>query len=188
MKKILLGVVAVGCLTGCSTALPIPTPSFASSLSSSPTPSPILSVVDSAPNPITLRIPELGVDTGLVSLGLTKSGEQEVPSVKTPEVAGWFEPGPEPGEPGAAVLLGHVNGSGKWGVFARLTELKAGSTVQVDDRTYTVYEVMHAPKDKFPTDRVYTSQGPSEIRLITCGGSFDKAAQSYRDNIIVFAR
>ncbi len=27
----------------------------------------------------------------------------------------------------------------------------------------------------------------AELRLITCGGDFDRAARSYRDNLVVYA-
>lgn len=44
------------------------------------------------------------------------------------------------------------------------------------------------PKDAFPTDMVYTGTPGPELRLITCGGSFDRSARNYLDNTVVFAR
>ena len=44
------------------------------------------------------------------------------------------------------------------------------------------------PKDRFPTRAVYGDVAGPELRLITCGGELDRAARSYRDNIVVYAR
>jgi hypothetical protein len=34
---------------------------------------------------------------------------------------------------------------------------------------------------------VYSPTPFAELRLVTCGGTFDRAARSYRDNIVVYA-
>jgi hypothetical protein len=43
------------------------------------------------------------------------------------------------------------------------------------------------PKDAFPTQKVHGPTSDRALRLITCGGSFDSAKRSYRDNIVVYA-
>jgi sortase (surface protein transpeptidase) len=134
-----------------------------------------------------LEIPAIGAESSLVPLGLTADGQHEVPPLEQQHQAGWFEPGPEPGQPGPAIILGHVNGDGKPGVFARLTEVAVGDEVLVDGRAYRVYEVLTADKDAFPRDRVYGNTDRPELRVITCGGAFDENAASYEDNVIVFA-
>jgi sortase (surface protein transpeptidase) len=90
------------------------------------------------------------------------------------------------------VILGHVNGNGKPGIFGRLHELKAGDEIQIrrtDGGTakFTVRKVDEVPKAQFPTDTVYGDTPGPELRLITCGGQFDHTAHSYRDSIIVYA-
>jgi len=128
------------------------------------------------------------VDAGpLVSLGLTPANEHEVPPVEQPEVAGWYEPGPEPGQVGPSIILGHVNGGGRPGVFAQLDQLEPGDDVYVDDRTFRVTEVQRADKTAFPSKRVYAETEQPELRLITCGGAFDSASGNYLDNVIVYA-
>jgi sortase (surface protein transpeptidase) len=127
-----------------------------------------------------------------VPLGLNADRTVQVPPVDTPEQAGWFTGAPRPGDPGPAVLLGHVNGGGQAGIFARLGELGPGDEVLVeraDGSTvrFTVRRVDQVPKTDFPTDEVYGDTDGPELRLITCGGSFDESADSYRDNIIVYA-
>jgi hypothetical protein len=140
------------------------------------------------PAPEWLTVPAAGVSSSLVPLGLTADGQQAVPPLEDQHQAGWFEGGPEPGEVGAAVIVGHVNGDGLPGVFANLTDVQAGDTVTVDGRTFTVYETATVPKHEFPRDEVYGPTDSPELRLITCGGVFDEAADSYAANVVVFAR
>lgn len=58
------------------------------------------------------------------------------------------------------------------------------------DGTVAVFEVESVDqfsKDDFPTELVYGATDDAALRLITCGGEFDNAERSYRDNIVVFA-
>lgn len=142
--------------------------------------------------PAEIRIPKIEARSSLIPLGLNADGTVEVPSVDSPMQAGWYRNGPKPGEVGPAVVLGHVDGNKQPGIFFRLRELKPGDEVQVsntDGKTarFLVRQVNQVPKDQFPTDAVYGDTAEPELRLITCGGSFDSAARSYRDNIIVYA-
>lgn len=142
--------------------------------------------------PASISIPRIDASSTLVELGLNADQTVQVPPVETPRQAGWFTGAPKPGEPGPAVILGHVNGSGQPGIFARLTELTAGDEIQVrrtDGTTarFTADSVDQVPKNAFPTDEVYGNTAGPELRLITCGGSFDRKARSYRDNVIVYA-
>ncbi len=43
------------------------------------------------------------------------------------------------------------------------------------------------PKDAFPTAKVYGPTTRAELRLITCGGTFDRSIGHYRDNIVAYA-
>ena len=43
------------------------------------------------------------------------------------------------------------------------------------------------PKDEFPTEAVYGPTSGPELRLVTCGGAFDRSARSYDDNVVVDA-
>ena len=142
--------------------------------------------------PTSLEIPAIGVNTGeLDDLGLTPAGAMDVPEGAS--TAGWFALSPVPGEVGPSVLAAHVNYDGVPGVFARLHEMKVGDTaiVRRSDGTpvrFTAYRVERFSKSAFPTADVYGNTAGPELRLITCGGDFDRAAHSYRDNVVVFAR
>jgi sortase (surface protein transpeptidase) len=140
--------------------------------------------------PVRLQIPAIDVSTPLVKLGRLPDGSLEVP--KDWDTAGWYDKGPRPGQPGPAVILGHVDSKTGPAVFYQLRALRPGDTVRVglaDGRmlVFRVQRVQRYPKDKFPTEAVYFPTLNRELRLITCGGEFDYAAGSYRDNIVVYA-
>ena len=141
--------------------------------------------------PVRIRIPALHVTSSLQHLGLEDDGTVEVP-VRA-DVAGWYQGGPRPGQPGPAVILGHVDSSRTGpGIFFNLFRLKPGAAVLVDRAdgstvTFRVTKVSQVAKSRFPTDLVYTPTLQSTLRLVTCGGSFDRTLRSYRDNVIVYA-
>ncbi|MCW2713184.1 MAG: class sortase [Frankiales bacterium] len=140
--------------------------------------------------PVRLTIPALGVDTGLMPLDLAADGALEVPPAGFP--AGWYTGAPTPGELGPAVLAGHVDWKGAPGVFYDLRRLAGGELITVareDGRAvvFRVTRVAKFAKDEFPSDLVYGDLDHAGLRLITCGGSFDRQARSYVDNLVVFA-
>ncbi|MGY1747294.1 class F sortase [Blastococcus sp. SYSU D00695] len=142
-------------------------------------------------DPLRVRVPVIGVDSPLVRLGLDPGGALETPADSAR--AGWFGGGPAPGGIGPAVLAGHVDSTRGPAVFWRLRDLAAGDEVLVDraDGTtarFAVTRVERHRKDAFPTAEVYGPTPDAQLRLITCGGDFDRAARSYRDNVVVFAR
>ena len=148
--------------------------------------------VRTASRPERLRIPAIDVDVrGVIDLGLLADGSMEVPADAT--TVGWYTQSPTPGEPGPAVLAAHVNWNHRKGAFADLKALDPGDQVIVDraDGTaarFRVERVEQYPKDRFPTLAVYGDVEGPELRLITCGGELDRAAHSYRDNVVVYAR
>ena len=166
----------------------------ASTATTEPTPGTFRSVrsyadVDVA-EPVRVRVPAVGVDTALVRLGKAGDGSIEVPAQF--DVAGWFAEGPRPGEPGPAVVLGHVDSRTGPAVFYRVATLPKDTRILVDraDGTTVAFRVtgtQRVPKVAFPTDLVYGPTLEPSLRLVTCGGSFDGAAGSYRDNVIVYA-
>jgi hypothetical protein len=152
------------------------------------------SVIATAPlaaaAPVRLRIPAIDVDSALIRLGLQPDGTLQVPADGS--VAGWFTGAPTPGERGPAVLAAHVDWNHAPGVFFDLRDLEPGDEVAVDradGRTarFVVLGVEQYPKDAFPTERVYGDIDHAGLRLITCGGEFDRVARSYRDNVVVYA-
>jgi len=140
--------------------------------------------------PSRVVIPSIGVDSTLERLGLSDDG-----SIAAPDdygEAGWFANGPVPGQPGPAVIAGHVDSRTGPAVFYRLDDLRPGDRVDVvggDGSTvaFTVTRSALVPKDEFPATEVYGPVPDAELRLISCGGSFDYANGHYRSNVVVYA-
>lgn len=141
--------------------------------------------------PSGLSVPAIGLTAGAPeTLGLDTAGRLGAP-VDFARI-GWYAQGPKPGEAGPAVIVGHVDSFRGPAVFFRLREMKPGQQIVVprtDGRrtTFTVDAVKHYPKDAFPSDEVYGPTANAQLRLITCGGAFDRDVRSYEDNVVVFA-
>jgi sortase (surface protein transpeptidase) len=143
--------------------------------------------------PVRLSIPAIGVDTELITLGINADGTLAVPPLARNAPAGWYRYLPSPGETGPAVIVGHV-ATARYGpaVFFRLATLRRGDrvTVRRADRTtavFTVVAVAQYRKTRFPTTAVYGPVDHPALRLITCGGSFDRSRGRYRDSVVVYA-
>ena len=142
------------------------------------------------PAPTGLTIPAIGVDTTLIRLGLTANGDLQVPA--STAVAGWYTGSPRPGATGAAVIAGHIDSYQGPGVFFRLRELRTGNLIYVRRghhkmAVFRVTEVRMFLKSKFPSADVYGAVPDAQLRLITCGGTFDPQTGHYLSNVIVFA-
>jgi len=142
--------------------------------------------------PVAVDIPSIGVRTSnFVDLGLATDGTLEVP--KDFSSVGWYTQGPSPGQLGPAILSGHVDSHNGPAIFYRLGALKPGALINVSRKdgstaTFTVDRIQRFPKNQFPTAKVYGATNRAELRLITCGGSFDPKSGHYVDNIVAFAR
>ncbi|WP_153040388.1 class F sortase [Actinoplanes sp. TFC3] len=139
--------------------------------------------------PTHLRVEAIGVDADLEDLHKGADGELVAP--KGNEKAGWYAEGTAPGDLGPAVLAGHVDSKSGPAVFYRLREMTAGDRIEVTrggkTLTFTVTSTAWYPKVAFPSERVYGPTPDRELRLITCGGVFDRKLRSYRDNLVVYA-
>ena len=143
------------------------------------------------PAPVRVRLPSVDVDSSLARLGTDAAGALVPPADF--DQAGWFTAGPAPGETGPAVIAGHVDSRTGPAVFFRLAELAVGDPVLVGRRdgttvTFTVTAVDRYAKSAFPTAEVYGPTPDAQLRLITCGGDFDRSRGSYTDNVVVSAR
>lgn len=145
-------------------------------------------VTASAGIPTRVEIPAIGVDSSLVGVGLLDDGQIQTPDFG---LAAWYDLGPRPGDPGPAVVLAHVDSKAGPDVFYRLRELGKGDRVTVHSdsgsATFEVESSEQVPKEHLPTERIWNDTDDPVLRLITCGGEFNRAIGSYRDNIIVYA-
>ena len=148
---------------------------------------------EARPLPIGVAIERIGLDSQLVRLGLTETGELQVPTGQYYDYAGWYQHGAVPGEPGPAVIAGHLDSENRPSVFHRLQDVVPGDVVVVDRADGSVVHFVvdaggavlegELPHSMRSTARPSTRR----LRLITCGGAFDRDTGGYGDNLIVFA-
>jgi hypothetical protein len=139
--------------------------------------------------PASIRIAALGVAAPVRPVGVA-AGLVEVPD--EPGAVGWYRHGSSPGEPGSAVLVGHVDLDGRRGVFFRLRELEPGALVTVGfargaREAFRVVARRSYPKGRLPARLVFAESGRPYLTLVTCGGDFDAARGEYEENVVVVA-
>ncbi|MEU0148152.1 class F sortase [Streptomyces sp. NPDC006288] len=142
-------------------------------------------------DPVRLRIPTLKVDAPMMKLALDAAGALTPPPDNNPVLAGWYAGGTVPGAVGTAVAAGHVDTRLGPGVFQQLGLLRTGATVEIvrtdlSTAVFKVYAVETYNKKNFPDKKVYGASTRPELRVITCGGGYDKKS-GYQDNVVVFA-
>ncbi len=141
--------------------------------------------------PARLTLPTLGVTASVEALQLDALGAMQTPK-KWGEVA-WYSLGSKPGEPGSAVMAGHVNNAlTHGGVFENLAKLTVGDEVRVEDARgntlrYTATKIEDYATADAPLGDIFAVSGPSQLVLITCAGDWDPRAHSYDKRLVVFA-
>ncbi|MFI9036068.1 class F sortase [Streptomyces sp. NPDC053726] len=144
--------------------------------------------------PKRVEIPSIGIKAPVVARGLDKDGAIEPPPFDTPQTVGWYGDGTEPGAKGPALFVGHVDTETRQAVFYGLSAARPGAKVEVTraDGTvaeFTIDDVQVFTRERFNADKAYgpRKNGRAELRLITCGGTYDRASQSYDANVVVSA-
>jgi len=141
--------------------------------------------------PVRIKIPTIHVNARIDHVGLMPDGSMGVPRI--PGETAWYMLGPKPGHVGSAVIDGHVNWwYGARGVFENLKNLKKGDVITVqDDRGVTISFVVRAIRtigQKEDASDVFRSyDGKAHLNLVTCAGTWDRAAKIYSKRLIVFA-
>ncbi|MEV4516844.1 class F sortase [Dactylosporangium sp. NPDC049525] len=176
-------------LIGAGYGTPVPPPVVESSASAG------LSDASAAPasQPVGLTIASIAVNAPVERVDVDRDGTLVPPSLREASQVGWYERGPTPGEAGNAVIVGHVDtiNSGP-AVFYRLGKLKPDDRIAVTRRdrstvTFRVDGVRLYPKHEFPADLVYGPASRAQLRLITCGGTFNRATSTYAGNTVITA-
>lgn len=149
-----------------------------------------------APNaPKYLKIPKLGVDARVKSLGVNNKNQLSAPySIYD---AGWYNASAHPGDSGslgAVVMDGHVHGPTRPGVFVGLKNLSAGDTIQIvsgDNQVfnYKVIRVQNYDAASINMGMMMASAQPGVqgLNLITCGGPYNHQTGEYSERTVVFA-
>jgi sortase (surface protein transpeptidase) len=138
-----------------------------------------------SPNtPTRLLIPSIDVDANVQRVGIGKSGNMAVPSNFT-DVA-WYRYGPTPGQPGSAVIDGHVdNGFGLDAVFKHIAELTSGDDIYIvkKDNTrvhFVIQSIQTYAADEVPLDLLFNRTDQARLNLITCAGTWIRDSKNVR--------
>jgi sortase (surface protein transpeptidase) len=140
-----------------------------------------------------ILIPSIEVNGYIQKIGTSKDSEIGVPS--NTHFAGWYTDSVRPGDPGLSIIDGHVGGRySKDAVFSKLNGVAIGTKFQIEygDLSTNTFEVVstkqvpvaYAIEYLLERDEAITSQ----LNLITCGGEYDKSAESFKDRIIVVSK
>ncbi|MCL2543906.1 MAG: class F sortase [Nocardioidaceae bacterium] len=143
--------------------------------------------------PVWIRIPAIRTHSRLLSLGIRRDREMQVPTTAQAGEAGWYRYSPRPGQDGPAVVIGHVDSVNGPAIFYRLSSIHRGDVVRIGRADgsvvrFRVTAVALFDKAHFGTDAVYDDTRDPELRLITCGGTYDPSRGGYQSNVVVFAR
>ena len=201
MKRIATALALAALAAGCGVsaperpaAAPTPAPVTSKTPRSTPTARPELRGQGGheVAKPTRVMIPSIGVDAKLVPLGDEKPGVMEVPDFGR---AGWYakQPAVRPGAPGPGVIAAHYDSRKGPDVFYRLGQLRKGAEITVvdaegDEHDFVVERMVTSPKGQLPAKEVFSRTSDPTLRLITCGGAFDRKWGHYLDNVTVFAK
>jgi hypothetical protein len=147
-----------------------------------------------ASRPVRITIPAIGVRSPVLSIGLAADGTLAVPQPgPDQDKAAWFEKSPTPGQPGPAIIEGHVDTTSGPSVFFKLGAVRPGNKIHVVradgvETVFTVDAVRDYKKAAFPTEVVYGAKDLSraQLRIITCS-DFDPSIRHHVGNEVVFA-
>ncbi|HSX52937.1 MAG TPA: class F sortase [Patescibacteria group bacterium] len=160
-----------------------------------PTPAPTTNysnpIVMSRSTPTEIQISKINLDVKTIEVGRLADGSMETPNVLD-YVTGWYKYSPTPGELGPSVIVGHVDSYKGISVFWRIRELSPGDTIQItrtdgSTATFKVNAMQQYDQSNFPTQAVYGNISYAGLRLITCGGTFNRQTGHYNENTVVFA-
>lgn len=165
-----------------------------------PLPTPV--TVDDLPPPLPvavgvpkrIRIATAGIDANVELVGLERDGSVSTP--KNYDNTGWYEPGPRPGEPGNAVMLGHVDSAAlkRGAVFWNLRLVKPGDDITVvsDDgiaHHFTVTGQQQYNPQNVPIAEIFGQVDGVHLNLITCDATtpFNRRTGEYGGWLLVTA-
>jgi LPXTG-site transpeptidase (sortase) family protein len=141
--------------------------------------------------PVRLSIPSIGVDASIEQVGVESDGSMGTPS--SFDTVAWYKDGSKPGEPGNAVIDGHVNNAlTAAGVFEHLDQLHLGDNILVSDASgrslsFTVTSEQVYAVDKAPTSQIFATAGAPGLALITCDGAWDQGKKMFNERLVVYA-
>ncbi|MDE2188127.1 MAG: class F sortase [Patescibacteria group bacterium] len=144
--------------------------------------------------PVSISIPSVGTNAPIISVGLTKTGNVDVPHNFVQ--AGWYTGNPTPGSEGSAIIDGHVDNGGYKptidGIFKHLDQAKLGDFIAVamsdgTSRTFQIVKSAVYSLNAFPSTQVFRQDGAAYLKIITCHGIWLPATDTYSQRLVVTA-
>jgi sortase (surface protein transpeptidase) len=137
-----------------------------------------------------LRIDAININTTLETTRLNLERSLMVP--KDASIAAWYDQGPKPGNAGTALITGHLESRLGPGIFYNLKNLVIGDEIVIrrenDEAVFHVDKLESYFQDhRFPWTEVYSTNGYSQLRIITCDGEYNSLTDKYSKNLVVFA-
>lgn len=154
--------------------------------------SPTVGALSQGGQPVRLIIPSLEIDAPIEAVEQDEQSVMAAPS--SVEKVAWYNLGPRPGEPGNAVMAGHLDDvKGRPAVFWRLDELAAGDEIIVryadkSEIRFEVLEVETYEADAAPLARIFGVDFNRDLNLITCDGNWNAQSKLYERRLVVYAR
>lgn len=173
--------------TPAPTVAPTPAPTLAPSATPLPTPSPT-PYVQKIPTRIYFTNYERQAD--IFPVGVDE--DNRMGTLNSAKDSAWYQFGPSPGEPGNAILNGHVKWKGELGTFSILKEMKVGDEVVIeyDDSSFKYFDVTNL--DTYLLDEIPASvmdlAGESRMTLITCLGDYDTSIGTSRSRVVAVCK
>ncbi len=143
-------------------------------------------------NPVRLLIPSIGVNASVETVGILNNGDLATPTHSPWEDVGWFVSGPQPGEPGSAVIDGHLDRPGGYpAVFWNLRYIQAGATVTVitangKTLSFRVTLVALYPPQSAPIQEIFGNASGTYLNLITCAGDWIASQNQTTLRLVVY--
>lgn len=173
-----------------STATPHVQPTLQPTLT--PTSAPTLTPTPAVASPVHITIPSVGIDASIESLGTTADGNMATPTQSPWTATGWYNLGPRPGEPGSAVIDGHLDRpGGAPAVFWNLRNVQPGASVTVTDADgkvlqFRVLRIMSYPPTQAPLQDIFGNTSGTFLNLITCAGDWIPAQHQTTLRLVVY--
>lgn len=141
--------------------------------------------------PVNLKIPKLNIDTEIISVGLNSIGS--VDANFGPDIVGWFNGSPIPGQKGNSIIDGHSGWKGNNpAVFDNLFLLKVGDKIYIENNKGSISVFIVKEIDIFVPGENYSrifipEDDKAYLNLITCSGVWDNINKTHKDRLVIFS-
>lgn len=150
---------------------------------------PALPPAGSTVTPVQIKIPAIQLSARIEAVGVDQAGSMGVP--KDIHDTAWYRNGPAPGQPGDAVIDGHLDWYTGPAVFWNLGKLKPGDGIFVGLSNGRTVKFKVASLKTYPytakVSGLFATSGRPELSLITCAGQWDAGRHIYASRLVVDA-